>query len=1119
MNTRPIPRVVGDQFVAPDQTKIRVGSRAWFKWLQEPTTRSFAYQSTRAEAAIHLTLRREQKRNGEYWYAYRTHHGKLRKAYAGKSEELTPERLGAVTDALWNENKNDARVQLEFFGVPRVVSGMGPLALNPKAIAMLAYLAARSEPIAREKILTLLWQESAPEAARKNLRNLLWHLRTHAAPGLVQGAQEIFLDAKVRCDVCAFQNAERELTHSSNSLRSLQTLRKLYRGEFLEGFALNDAPEFEIWLTGAREHFHEAYLDALQKLSQVYRARDKWKAVSEIAHAAIEQDVLQEPMYRALMEAHARLGDRAAALRHYDTLRETLERELGVEPLPETQELRAAIVSGAITQKQRPVSDRRVTYVFQRPSPFVGRAHEIELFNETWREAQQGGARVVLLAGEAGIGKSRLWERWAASLAENVLVWNARCLMSTSALPFAPLIELLRAPTLCERFLALGKTTPPSWLADVSRLTPELRELMPQLAPPPSLPAIEEQRHLFESLVMALGIGEARATVLFIDDLHWADRSTLDWLGYVLFRAREMPFLFVGAYRPADAAPPLVNLIAQWSREGITTRLNLVRLDHEESAALIQALQGDLTRAETLFAQSAGNPYFLIELLRAAPDTIPTALADLIESRVQRLDAAARQILQAASVLQADITFPVLQFTAGRTDDEVLDGIDGLRDAGLLNEQNARYELSHPLIAVVVERALNSARRARLHRRAAEAIERAHASNLAESAGRLTRHYAEAGEDPRAAYFAELAAERALQLAAPNEAIQFYERALALEPTPAREFGLGNALHRAGNFVEARKHYERALSEFEAKRERVGAARACMGLARTFLSTGQAGQVIAWIQRGRAYIDRDQDPATQAMFEYLMGTELRAVGTELEQAEAHFSVALELAERSEAQTLIGDILMELGNTRAQRGNLRGAIECYRAMIAHGEMRNEQNLLVVGYNNLAYHLLLAGEIEQAKSAIEKALELAGTLDIQSARQWLYSTRGEVALAQEEWDIARAWFEHGIVFAERYGNREQMTNYEMNLALAARGSQQSDEAVLLLENARAHAQTGHTRFLQAQIELWLTQVYLERGELTAARAALERADTHLRGSRFEALHEWAERLRESIVQKID
>jgi predicted ATPase len=171
------------------------------------------------------------------------------------------------------------------------------------------------------------------------------------------------------------------------------------------------------------------------------------------------------------------------------------------------------------------------------------------------------------------------------------------------------------------------------------------------------------------------------------------------------------------AYRPDNAPAELVSLAAGWSREGIARWLDLDRLTFEEATELITALGGDATLAEGLHARSAGNPYFLIELSRGAPEGAPAGLAELVRARLERLPDAARQVLQAAAVLDSDFDFLTLRRTSGRGEEETLDAVDALLDAGVLLEREGRYGFVHPLVAAVVGGDLSIARRSFLHRR------------------------------------------------------------------------------------------------------------------------------------------------------------------------------------------------------------------------------------------------------------------------------------------------------------------------------------------------------------------------------------------------------------------
>ncbi|MGH2521193.1 MAG: AAA family ATPase, partial [Anaerolineales bacterium] len=270
-------------------------------------------------------------------------------------------------------------------------------------------------------------------------------------------------------------------------------------------------------------------------------------------------------------------------------------------------------------------------------------------------------------------------------------VLEVRCLESTQSLPFAPLVELFARRTYVQRLFAPGSPLPAPWLAEMARLLPEIRLALPELLSPVTFPPEEERRRMFEALAQCLLALDAQPLILFVDDLHWADRATLDWLGYFASRQRDQALLLVGAYRPEDAPAGLVQRVAGWGREGVARRLPLARLTGEESAALIASLVDDSGLRSKLAgrvrAQSAGNPYFLIELCRAAPGDLPSALTELVRARLDRLPDSVRQVLQAAAVLEPDFNFEALRRASGRDEGETLDALDVLLSASLIAER------------------------------------------------------------------------------------------------------------------------------------------------------------------------------------------------------------------------------------------------------------------------------------------------------------------------------------------------------------------------------------------------------------------------------------------------
>ncbi|HEX8681874.1 MAG TPA: AAA family ATPase [Ardenticatenaceae bacterium] len=1011
-------------------------------------------------------------------------------------------------------------IHLYLLGVPRFTrDGVAADLTVGKAVALLAYLAVTQTPQSRERLLDLLWPDSAPDAARKNLRNALWAIRRALGEEVLQSHNEhLSLGEGVWVDVHAFEYAARSLSPVTGDFEALEAM---YRGPLLDGLNLSDSAEWELWLVTERQQLEQAYLRALESLVGLYRERGAWNKVIAVARRALAHDNLQEPMYRALIEAHARLGERPEALRQYETLQMVLERELGVEPLPETEALRAAILEGEVQPDLTPKREvtprprRHATHVETPRIPFIGREQERQALDDALQQAREGQFRVVLLTGEAGIGKSRLWHEWATTLPRTAIVLEGHSLDATQGLPFAPLVELFGDRAVAEQLFTPGSPVPPIWLAEVARLLPDLRVRLPNLPAPAVLPPEEERRRVFEAFARCLDALDGQPLVLFLDDLHWADRATLDWLGYLTHRLRERALLLVGTYRSEEASGSLARLVATWAREGVAQRLTLPHLTREEALALLLALGGDAALADRVQGQSGGNPYFLIEICRSGPGEVPPALAELVRARIARLPEAAQQVLQAAAVLEPDLDFGTLRRTSGRSEEELVDALDALLDASVLVERDEGYAFVHPLVADAVQEALSGTRTAFLHRRAAEALEATHAGRLPPVAGRLAAHYAAGSQTARAAHFAQMAGDHALTLAAPAEAIAFYRQALALEPTPERQLRLGKALIRQGDLDEAKKMFEAAVVGFEAQGDSGGIAQAALSLADAYLPSGRADEVNRWARKSLSYLEGERDPASQALANFLLGAISVANERGLDEAEQYLSNAARLAEENGLWELAARCRFMLGNLLAIRGDLKAANLSFLASIPLAQRAGDQYQEVLGHNNAAYHLLLGGNLALAREHIETAIKLAEERALAIPFIWLYSTQGEIALGEQQWDEAERWFRRGLAEAEAQGNTVQVANYHANLGLAAQGRGDLDGALMKLEMAYEMASALSVPVLQPQVTLWLAELHLKRSERAAAEEALMKAEARLAGGDLGRLQAQAWHLRERLA----
>ncbi|MGE5601985.1 MAG: ATP-binding protein [Nitrososphaerales archaeon] len=1000
--------------------------------------------------------------------------------------------------------------KLYLLGRPRAERDGLAVGLSAKAAALLGYLALNDDPQPRERVLGLLWGESSEEAARKNLRNTLWTIRKDLGGDvIVTAGDSLALDDRLEVDARSLLAA----TPSTDPAALLD----LYAGPFLDGVAVPDAPDFELWLVTARERLAETFLSCMtDALAQLGRA-GSWREVADLARRGLAHDPLHEGLYRGLMEALARLGERAEALRQYEALRAGLERELGVEPSPETRALRDVLATLELAaqptsrppaEASRPRRQAPRAAPVQPEPPFVGRERERAALDEELLLASQGRVRVAVLLGELGIGKSRLWREWLAGLRIECTALQARCVEATSSLPFTPLVELFGSHPCIQELLHPPSALAPAWLAEVSRLLPEVRAEAPELPPPAALPPEEERRRVFEAFVRVLLALDAHPLLIFVDDVHWADRATLDWLPYLVHRMVGQPLLLVLALRPEEAPPALVHQLATWGREGVLRRILLPRLDPQETAALIARLQVDSAAAHQLQAQSAGNPYFLLELSRhldtGAGGTVPPALAGLVAVRVDRLGNDSRSVLQAAAVLEPEFDLPLLVQTTGLDEDAVLDALDELLGARLLTERGGRFAFNHPFLSQVVRQGLNLARRKVIHRRAAQALETSHGAALAPFAGLIADHYAEAGDLPRAAHYLDLAAERATSLAAAADAAAFRRRAWEIESTSPRALALADALYRAGEAAASRDAYARALAAAEVAADRSTATRACLGMGYTYLSTGWADEVKHWAEQSLRYLDADRDPAAHASAHFLLGVgRLRAGGSALEEAEAELAEAARLAELHDLRDVAVVARFELGNARAEQGDLPGAIQLYRRAADLASAFGEPDQQVLALNNLAYHTMLLGDTAAAREYIGEALGLADQYGLRLSHEYLLSTRGEIELADGHWAEAEEWVNASLAEAHAHNNAAHVAKCKANLALAAAGRGDLDTALILLEEAADLAAPLTARYLQAQIDLWLTEVYLARGERAAAGHALARGEAHLADSRYAGL----------------
>jgi ABC-type oligopeptide transport system substrate-binding subunit/DNA-binding SARP family transcriptional activator len=733
-------------------------------------------------------------------------------------------------------------------GPPGIAWTGQPLTISRRQARALVYrLAVRLEVLSRERLCFLFWPDVPESMARRRLSRLLAHLR-QALPApnllLVEGDYVRFDPDRVWSDTAAFEQLCAQ--QDNGSLECLQKAIHLYRGPFLAGFSMPAALEVENWALSEQRAFERLYLKYLAALMEAHAARGAYREAIPLAQRYLDVDELAEGIHRRLIELHAAAGDRSAAMQQYERCAAILERELSVDPAPETQ----AAYELVLQDQPRPGPHARTisarTPTLPGGTPLVGRGEALQRLWQAHAGVQRGRGRVVLLFGEAGIGKSRLMGEFGAQLPSTGVLLTGGGYASTRTTPFLPLVEALRSHL---RTRQLPLQVEPAWLGEASLLLPELRTEVPGL-PQPVFTSVEEGRsRLFEALrQLLLGLAsDGNPIVLCLDDLHTTDRATLNWLAYLGRHLRDSRILVVGTYRTEEAGA-LRSLRHELRQADVLEEVLLEPLTEEETLTLVRASMAETPANRALIrhlcSATGGNPFFLIETERLLLETgqfregagdgnrlpLPGSVHETINRRVARLSPKAQQSLAAGAVLGVIFDFHLVQRMTGQRDIEMAEGMDELVRSNLLVEGKEGYRFRHEMIQAVVYQDLGLSRRQVLHRRAAQALEGQLSGQdvpgdeveRVRLLAQVGRHYTEAGMAEEAIEFLLQAGDQIRLLHGHEEAIAHYRRALEFlraskdhDRTARTLMKLGLSYHNTFDFQRAQQTYDEAFAEWQ----------------------------------------------------------------------------------------------------------------------------------------------------------------------------------------------------------------------------------------------------------------------------------------------------------------
>jgi predicted ATPase/class 3 adenylate cyclase len=740
---------------------------------------------------------------------------------------------------------------------------------------------------------------------------------------------------------------------------------------------------------------------------------------------------------------------------------------------------------------------------------FVGRREELKAVEREWADTTDDGPRLVAVGGEAGIGKTRLAKEFAmAALDQGAVVLFGRC-DDDPLVPYQPFVEALRELL---RGVPASELVglPAGTVAKLARLVPELGAV--EGAGDEGDPA-HDRYLLFEAVRALLARLAAGGPVLFlVEDLHWADRPTLLLLGHLLSATERLPLLFLATYRDseADVRPPLADLLAGLRGRDRLSTVTLGGLDAGDVAELVDAsgVSGELAGA--VATRTEGNPLFVRELLRDAIESdgsslggVPEGLRAIITRRLGRLGPTTQEVVTVAAVAGRAFEVEVVGRACGLERAAVLAALDEATASREIAEVpgsgGGTFAFSHELVRQALYAELPAGRRAELHRRVGEALERLRGDDEAWLSS-LAHHFAEgaaAGVADRAVEFGELAGARALRAFAYEEAVDHYRRALdAARGTEADAgrtarllVGLGRASTYTGDTAAAEEAYRAAAD---------AARRAGSGGSEQFalaaLGLGQRGPDVARADEGLVALLREAadglgggHPGLRAQVLGRLARELFGAG---DRAEADALSAAALGAAREAGEAVG--LASALNARRQclegLENLGARLAIDQEILAIADAAGDPELAMSAWASMVVDHLRLGDLDAVDAGLAAFAELSVRVRHSPRIAWyLASYRAMRALFAGSLDEAERLADEALAAGLQAKTPSAALNHAAQIATIRREQGRLAELAEVVEAFAAEP---------GALLAWpvlLTLVRVDAGDVDGARAALDRIPT--------------------------
>ncbi|GAC1534893.1 MAG: AAA family ATPase [Candidatus Velthaea sp.] len=1020
-------------------------------------------------------------------------------------------------------------------------------AAPPRTLPLFAYLLVnRLAPVARAALAYTLWPDDSEESARTNLRRHIHYLQkalppSGTAPWLLVNAKTIQWNAASShvLDAAEFERLSRSL--------DLSAAVDMYAGDLLGELD-------EEWLLYERERLRNLQAANLTALIEKARARRDFGEALMYAQRLLAHDPWREDAVRHVMSLRYELADRAGAAAEYERFRERLATEMGVDPMPETLACFNAIAGETVRAMAEPGAEQIL------PSsagarwqllPFAGRASETERLHEAWERCRNARGSAMLVGGEAGIGKTRL----VTMFANDVEKLGAIVLHGSTSFPESTPYQAFAAAlhAAIDDVTSLGIDG--IWLDTLGEVIPQLRHRDGNGEALDMQDVARDARRLFEAFARVLqGLGERRAVLVVLEDLHWAGSATFALLESLVRRTSLRNVLIVATYREEEVLRdhPLRAFRRGLAIDSPRSHIALSPLDRTSIDSILHEIFGSVTVSpafvDDLHARSAGNPFFVSELLRDAREkgaiglaagapALTTGINAVVSARLRRLSPHGLAAAHLGAVIGQAFSAELLREAGGWSEAQTSAALDELQDHHIVHDAGAApedFRFSHHFIQAAAYGEIPARDVGRRHGRVARVMEELYSEQRERLASQLALHFDRAGDAEAAARYDLLAAHHALSLFAGDEAFLHAQRALEhsaeRSTRAAAHLVLEEVYRRRGDRVSQDRElteFEGLLDDvndvplrFEGLRRRIELAhvsgnseaetiviavlRACaeeldlahwLGIAHQadgirLLAAGRLDDAHAALSAALASFDEGADSAMR-IETYCSLAQVAVHRTRYDDATMCLDRAAELAEKTSAENLLYRIQNERYAVARFREDAEAVYTIAKDLLERARRSGDTQSEIFAHLRFGNAALARFAVPEARENIDLAYQMSGDVLNPKERFGIITCKGLLYFALGDYEAANALFEEARDLAYAHHDIYSQVLCDVNLASVKCADQRYAEAVAFTDDLVAAAADLPSKYLEATA-LGARGVALRGvGRIAEARRDLERS----------------------------